>query len=777
MASARSLMRLGSGRSLPSATRAFSSTALQQAKKASTAPITDDVPNMRHAQRPPPGPLRAPVINPVDKYQDKADSLHKYGQYIMSCLPKHVQQFSVWKDELCVYVPPSGLIPTMTFLKYHTAAEYTQISDITGVDFPTRDQRFEVVYNLLSVRYNSRIRVKTYADEASPVPSVTGLFEGALWYEREVYDMFGVFFTGHPDLRRIMTDYGFDGHPLRKDFPLTGYTELRYDEEKKRIVIEPLELTQAFRNFEGGSASWEPVGAGLDKTPESVSEVIGFSFRASSVCTYVYIWILTLIQPLFPVDQILLFPIRQTNEPTEPKEKSNQNEGGNTKRKEIKMPKRKLSDAQENRADLDNGVTWMQLTRLTQKFQYGVDALSKALKLARGFERQKMSRREKTAKSDEAKGKTLGRLGEEVAVLKTLDPTQTAEKYLFKQLLKTKRIAESPVFIKFKERSKISTEGPKSAAEANVTARLYKSTPVKNVFPGIMEGLRSLLGVEVKAASGATATGNKTVKGKEDGPSSRRTTKTASAGSGDEAGVEEVDGDVDMDDMDDEDIDLAQFDARLASDSEGSEAGDGGRDIDIGSDSDAEEDSNPRQRARDLSISLSPSPSPSPGPTSPPAKKPKAAKKASSTPLTGTTFLPSLTMGGYWSGSESEAEDIDAAEPPKRKNRMGQQARRALWEKKYGAGANHVKNEQMNAKRGRDNGWDARRGAMGGDRHQRGWGGRPRPQHRDDVPKRGAPGKPQDDKPLHPSWEAAKKAKEAKAKATAAFAGKKVVFD
>jgi NADH/F420H2 dehydrogenase subunit C len=131
------------------------------------------------------------------------------------------------------------------------------VTDITAVDFPTRDQRFEVVYNLLSVRHNSRIRVKTYADEASPVPSITSLYDGANWYEREVYDLFGVFFVGHPDLRRIMTDYGFDGHPLRKDFPLTGYTEIRYDEEKKRIVVEPLELTQAFRNFEGGTAAWE----------------------------------------------------------------------------------------------------------------------------------------------------------------------------------------------------------------------------------------------------------------------------------------------------------------------------------------------------------------------------------------------------------------------------------------------------------------------------------------------------------------------------------------
>ena len=146
----------------------------------------------------------------------------------------------------------------MSFLKYHTAAEYTMVADITAVDYPTRDQRFEVVYNLLSVRHNSRIRVKTYADEATPVPSITSLYDGANWYEREVYDLFGVFFVGHPDLRRIMTDYGFDGHPLRKDFPLTGYTEIRYDEEKKRIVVEPLELTQAFRNFEGGTAGKEP---------------------------------------------------------------------------------------------------------------------------------------------------------------------------------------------------------------------------------------------------------------------------------------------------------------------------------------------------------------------------------------------------------------------------------------------------------------------------------------------------------------------------------------
>ncbi|KAI9765452.1 MAG: NADH-ubiquinone oxidoreductase 30.4 kDa subunit, mitochondrial [Geoglossum simile] len=247
-----------------SAVRTFSSSCLRRKDVVSEA----NTPNMRRAGRPSISQLNCPIVNPADRYNEKAKDLHAYGQYLISCLPKYIQQFSVWKDELALYIPPSGVIPVISFLKYHTAAEYTCVVDITAVDFPTRDQRFEVVYNLLSVRHNSRIRVKTYADEATPVPSITGLYDGANWYEREVYDLFGVFFVGHPDLRRIMTDYGFDGHPLRKDFPLTGYTEIRYDEEKKRIVIEPLELTQAFRNFEGGTAAWEQVGYGSDRKPD-----------------------------------------------------------------------------------------------------------------------------------------------------------------------------------------------------------------------------------------------------------------------------------------------------------------------------------------------------------------------------------------------------------------------------------------------------------------------------------------------------------------------------
>ncbi|KAI1662106.1 hypothetical protein F4813DRAFT_384820 [Daldinia decipiens] len=245
------------------AVRCISATARQNVN------MPKDAPNMRHAPREHPKELKAPIVNPADKYSTKADDLHRYGAWLMGCLPKYIQQFSVWKDELVIYIPPAGVIPVFSFLKYNTAAEFTQMTTVTAVDFPTRDQRFEIVYNVLSVRHNARIRVKTYADEATPVPSVTPLYDGANWYEREVYDMFGVFFLNHPDLRRIMTDYGFEGHPLRKDFPLTGYTEIRYDEEKKRIVTEPLELTQAFRNFEGGSTAWEPVGPGDNRTPET----------------------------------------------------------------------------------------------------------------------------------------------------------------------------------------------------------------------------------------------------------------------------------------------------------------------------------------------------------------------------------------------------------------------------------------------------------------------------------------------------------------------------
>ncbi len=128
--------------------------------------------------------------------------------------------------------------------------QFVSIIDISGVDYPARLKRFDVVYHLLSPRQNQRIRVRVQTDEETPVPSVTGVFPGADWFEREIYDLYGMLFTGHPDLRRILTDYGFEGHPLRKDFPLTGFVEVRYDADVQRVVYEPVELKQEFRNFD-----------------------------------------------------------------------------------------------------------------------------------------------------------------------------------------------------------------------------------------------------------------------------------------------------------------------------------------------------------------------------------------------------------------------------------------------------------------------------------------------------------------------------------------------
>ena len=127
---------------------------------------------------------------------------------------------------------------------------FVSIVDVCGVDYPERAERFEVVYHLLNPKKNVRIRIKLTTDDVEPVPSITGIFPGADWYEREAYDLYGILFTGHPDLRRLLTDYGFDGYPLRKDFPLTGFVEVRYDEERKRVVYEPVRLAQEFRSFE-----------------------------------------------------------------------------------------------------------------------------------------------------------------------------------------------------------------------------------------------------------------------------------------------------------------------------------------------------------------------------------------------------------------------------------------------------------------------------------------------------------------------------------------------
>jgi len=184
-------------------------------------------------------------------------NLTDFGQYVAECMPKYVQKVQLTAgDELEILIAPEGVLPVITFLKDHHNAQFASLADICGLDMPTREYRFEIVYNLLSLRYNSRIRVKTYTDELTPIDSINSVFAAANWYEREIWDMFGVFFTNHPDLRRILTDYGFEGHPLRKDFPLSGYIEVRWDDEAKRVVQEPVELAQEFRKFDL-AAPWE----------------------------------------------------------------------------------------------------------------------------------------------------------------------------------------------------------------------------------------------------------------------------------------------------------------------------------------------------------------------------------------------------------------------------------------------------------------------------------------------------------------------------------------
>ncbi len=158
--------------------------------------------------------------------------------------------------ELTVVVHADEIVSVLTALRDDSTCLFEQLIDICGVDYPEREKRFDVVYHLLSPRKNQRIRVKCQTNADAPVPSVVGLFPVANWYEREAYDMYGILFAGHPDLRRILTDYGFQGHPLRKDFPLTGYVEVRYDDDQKRVVYEPVKLTQEFRSFDFESP-WE----------------------------------------------------------------------------------------------------------------------------------------------------------------------------------------------------------------------------------------------------------------------------------------------------------------------------------------------------------------------------------------------------------------------------------------------------------------------------------------------------------------------------------------
>lgn len=177
-------------------------------------------------------------------------------EHIQAKCPPGLSGHDVNHDELILLVDRDRIVPVLTFLRDDPQCQFEMLIDISGVDWPERAERFDVVYQLLSLAHNRRIRVKVRTDEDKAVPSVIGVYKTAGWVEREVWDMYGVYFDGHPDLRRILTDYGFDGHPQRKDFPLTGYVELRYDNELKRTVYSPVQLVQDFRRFDFMSP-WE----------------------------------------------------------------------------------------------------------------------------------------------------------------------------------------------------------------------------------------------------------------------------------------------------------------------------------------------------------------------------------------------------------------------------------------------------------------------------------------------------------------------------------------
>ncbi|KAK2865326.1 hypothetical protein FQN49_003685 [Arthroderma sp. PD_2] len=416
----------------------------------------------------------------------------------------------------------------------------------------------------------------------------------------------------------------------------------------------------------------------------------------------------------------------------------------------------------------DDSYNWgdkklrLQRLRLEQKVQHGVVLLHRALKVARGFERQKLGRREKTARQ-ESDRMLLNRHMNEVEALKALDLHQTAEKYLIKQMTKTKRIAESAAFIHLKLAERISkTEEKKSDAEANVTARLFNSNPVKKVFPGLMDDIRDILDLS----------GDKPSKKKGTTKEDKQSAKTA-------------DEDIEMSDDEGtdqessasrgEEMDMSRFDGLVASDSEDDESAHG----DYNNTKPTTAKYNPMD-----DLSLSPTPSIASDNSAAITTKSSKAKQKSTT---ATTFLPTL-MGGYWSGSESEPENDSSSAIPVRKNRMGQQARRKLWEKKYGDGAKHIQKqakEQYQSKN-RDSGWDMRRGATSQEETRGKYGRNKIPGKRREAVGSYAPQerpvKPitnvkqsNDDKPLHPSWQAAMKRKETKTQA--AFQGKKVVFD
>lgn len=180
----------------------------------------------------------------------REEALRELRDNIDATLSDVVIDAVVSRGELSVRVQPSAIRRVLTYLRDDPGCLFKQLIDLCGVDYPDREQRFEIVYHLLSLHHNQRIRVVLATDEVTPVPSIVPLYSCADWFEREAWDMYGIFFADHPDLRRLLTDYGFEGHPLRKDFPLTGYVEMRYDDEEKRVIYEPVRLTQDFRTFD-----------------------------------------------------------------------------------------------------------------------------------------------------------------------------------------------------------------------------------------------------------------------------------------------------------------------------------------------------------------------------------------------------------------------------------------------------------------------------------------------------------------------------------------------
>lgn len=190
------------------------------------------------------------------------DALQDLGELITVSLPSCVTSTEVVCGELIVHAKRDSIIKTLTFLRDDANCHFKQLVDLCGVDYPEREERFDVVYHMLSMTHNARVRIKVRTDEDTPVPSVVELFSTAGWFEREAWDMYGIYFANNPDLRRLLTDYGFEGHPLRKDFPLSGYVELHYNDELKRVVYTPVKMTQEYRSFDFLSP-WEGVQKNL----------------------------------------------------------------------------------------------------------------------------------------------------------------------------------------------------------------------------------------------------------------------------------------------------------------------------------------------------------------------------------------------------------------------------------------------------------------------------------------------------------------------------------